>query len=90
MSKTIYLDPGHGRFDFGSVNNKRYEKNDNLKIAKIVENIDSTRSHCTYDLRRRCKLQSWLRSHSRKGFHSLSSASCRAAVASSSVSKHPK
>ena len=37
MAKTIYLDPGHGGLHPGAVNNKRYEKNDNLKLAKAVE-----------------------------------------------------
>ena len=37
MSKTIYLDPGHGGLDAGAVNGKRYEKNDNLKLAKAVK-----------------------------------------------------
>ena len=37
MTKTIYLDPGHGGLDAGAVNGRRYEKNDNLKLAKAVK-----------------------------------------------------
>ena len=37
MSKTIYLDPGHGDRDSGAVNGKRWEKTDNLKLAKAVK-----------------------------------------------------
>ncbi|MDR3263234.1 MAG: N-acetylmuramoyl-L-alanine amidase [Clostridiales bacterium] len=34
--KTIVLDPGHGGYDYGAVNGTRYEKNDNLRIARLV------------------------------------------------------
>ena len=34
--KIIYIDPGHGGLDAGATNNKRYEKNDNLKMSFAV------------------------------------------------------
>lgn len=33
----ICIDAGHGGYDSGAVNNKRYEKDDNLKMALILE-----------------------------------------------------
>lgn len=33
----ICIDAGHGGYDGGAVNNKRYEKNDNLKMALVLE-----------------------------------------------------
>jgi len=37
MSKIIYLDAGHGGTDAGAVSGSRYEKNDNLNMAKAVK-----------------------------------------------------
>lgn len=37
MPKTIFLDAGHGGTDAGAVNGSRYEKNDNLSLAKAVK-----------------------------------------------------
>jgi len=34
--KTIVIDPGHGGYDYGAVNGSRYEKNDNLRLSRIV------------------------------------------------------
>ncbi|MDR1939982.1 MAG: N-acetylmuramoyl-L-alanine amidase [Clostridiales bacterium] len=34
--KTIVIDAGHGGYDYGAVNGARYEKNDNLTIARLV------------------------------------------------------
>ena len=37
--KTIVIDPGHGGYDYGAVSGSRYEKDDNLKIARAVADI---------------------------------------------------
>ena len=37
MTKIIYIDPGHGGADSGAVNARRYEKDDNLRLAKLVK-----------------------------------------------------
>ncbi|MDR2090912.1 MAG: N-acetylmuramoyl-L-alanine amidase [Clostridiales bacterium] len=34
--KTIVLDAGHGGYDYGAVNGTRYEKDDNLRLARLV------------------------------------------------------
>jgi N-acetylmuramoyl-L-alanine amidase len=34
--KTIVIDAGHGGYDYGAVNGSRYEKNDNLRLARLV------------------------------------------------------
>ncbi|MDR2046745.1 MAG: N-acetylmuramoyl-L-alanine amidase [Clostridiales bacterium] len=34
--KTIVLDAGHGGYDYGAVNGSQYEKDDNLKMARLV------------------------------------------------------
>ena len=34
--KTIVIDPGHGGYDYGAVNGTRYEKDDNLRISKLI------------------------------------------------------
>lgn len=33
----VCIDAGHGGYDSGAVNNTRYEKDDNLKVAKLVQ-----------------------------------------------------
>ena len=33
---TIVIDAGHGGYDAGAVNGSRFEKNDNLRLAKAV------------------------------------------------------
>lgn len=37
MSKIICIDPGHGGTDVGAVRGNRYEKSDNLRMAKAVK-----------------------------------------------------
>ena len=37
MSKIICIDPGHGGVDVGAVRGNRYEKSDNLRMAKAVK-----------------------------------------------------
>ncbi len=37
MSKIICIDPGHGGVDVGAVRGSRYEKSDNLRMAKAVK-----------------------------------------------------
>ena len=39
MSKTIFLDPGHGGRDPGAVNGERFESHDNLRLALRVQSI---------------------------------------------------
>ena len=39
MSKTIFLDPGHGGRDPGAVNGTRFESHDNLRLALRVQAI---------------------------------------------------
>jgi hypothetical protein len=34
--KTIVIDAGHGGYDYGAVNGSRYEKNDNLRLARLA------------------------------------------------------
>jgi N-acetylmuramoyl-L-alanine amidase len=34
--KTIVIDAGHGGYDYGAVNGSRYEKNDDLSLARLV------------------------------------------------------
>lgn len=45
MSKIIFLDPGHGGPDPGAVNGNRYEKNDNLRLAKAVREKLKAQGH---------------------------------------------
>lgn len=45
MSKTIYIDPGHGGNDPGATNGSRYEKNDNLRLAKAVREKLKAQGH---------------------------------------------
>lgn len=37
MSKIICIDPGHGGIDVGAIRGNRYEKSDNLRMAKAVK-----------------------------------------------------
>lgn len=39
MSKIICIDPGHGGTDVGAVRGNRYEKSDNLRMAKAVKSL---------------------------------------------------
>lgn len=39
MSKIICIDPGHGGVDVGAVRGGRYEKSDNLRMAKAVKSL---------------------------------------------------
>ena len=34
---TVCIDAGHGGYDVGATNGERYEKDDNLRLAKAVE-----------------------------------------------------
>lgn len=61
----VCIDPGHGGTDVGAVNENRYEKNDNLKIAQLVEKylqnqgittIMTRNSDIEVSLRERCKI----------------------------------
>lgn len=61
---TVCIDAGHGGYDVGATNGERYEKDDNLRLAKAVEaelkargiNTIMTRSDDTYvSLEDRCK-----------------------------------
>ena len=45
MSKTIYIDAGHGGTDAGAVNGSRYESVDNLKIALAVKSLLVAQGH---------------------------------------------
>ena len=45
MQKIIYIDPGHGGTDSGAVNNRRYEKNDNLRLAKVLRDKLRAQGH---------------------------------------------
>lgn len=45
MSKIIILDPGHGGPDPGSLNGTRYEKTDNLRMAKAVRDLLEKQGH---------------------------------------------
>lgn len=45
MSKVIALDPGHGGNDSGALNGSRYEKNDNLRMAKAVKALLQKQGH---------------------------------------------
>ena len=53
---TVCIDAGHGGYDVGATNGERYEKDDNLRLAKAVEaelkargiNTIMTRSDDTY------------------------------------------
>jgi N-acetylmuramoyl-L-alanine amidase len=45
MSKVIVLDPGHGGNDSGALNGSRYEKNDNLRMAKAVKALLQKQGH---------------------------------------------
>lgn len=45
MSKTIVLDPGHGGGDSGALNGTRYEKNDNLRMAKAIRDLLVKQGH---------------------------------------------
>ena len=45
MTKIIYIDPGHGGLEPGAVNGHRYEKNDNLKLAKAVKDKLKAQGH---------------------------------------------
>lgn len=62
---TICIDAGHGGDDVGAILEKRYEKEDNLKVAKLVEKylkkqnikVIMTRSKDkTVSLEKRCKI----------------------------------
>ena len=61
----VCIDAGHGGTDVGAINENRYEKDDNLKIAKLVEkyleeqgiNTVMTRNNDTnVSLKQRCKI----------------------------------
>lgn len=61
----VCIDAGHGGTDAGAINNNRYEKDDTLKIAKLIEKYLNnegiktvmTRTNDTYvSLRERCKI----------------------------------
>ena len=61
---TVCIDAGHGGYDVGATNGERYEKDDNLRLAKAVEaelkargiSTIMTRSDDTYvSLEDRCK-----------------------------------
>lgn len=61
----VCIDAGHGGTDSGAINNNRYEKDDTLKIAKLIEEYLNnegiktvmTRTNDTYvSLRERCKI----------------------------------
>ena len=61
---TVCIDAGHGGYDVGATNGERYEKDDNLRLAKAVEaelkargiNTIMTRSDDSYvSLEDRCK-----------------------------------
>ena len=39
MSKIVCIDPGHGGTDVGAVRGNRYEKSDNLRMAKAVKSL---------------------------------------------------
>lgn len=61
----VCIDAGHGGTDVGAINNNRYEKDDTLKIAKLIEEYLNnegiktvmTRTNDTYvSLRERCKI----------------------------------
>ena len=61
----VCIDAGHGGTDAGAINNNRYEKDDTLKIAKLIEKYLKeqgiktvmTRTNDTYvSLRERCKI----------------------------------
>ncbi len=61
----VCIDAGHGGTDAGAINNNRYEKDDTLKIAKLIEEYLNnegiktvmTRTNDTYvSLRERCKI----------------------------------
>jgi N-acetylmuramoyl-L-alanine amidase len=45
MSKLIYLDPGHGENDPGALLGKRYEKNDNFRLAQSVRKKLQAQGH---------------------------------------------
>ena len=61
----VCIDAGHGGTDAGAINNNRYEKDDTLKIAKLIEKYLNnegiktvmTRTNDIYvSLRERCKI----------------------------------
>lgn len=61
----VCIDAGHGGTDAGAVNEKRYEKDDNLEVAKLVKKFLEeqgiktimTRDNDTYvSLRQRCRI----------------------------------
>ena len=61
----VCIDAGHGGYDVGAVNGNRYEKNDNLALAKLVQKILEeqgiktimTRDNDTkVSLRQRCRI----------------------------------
>lgn len=61
----VCIDAGHGGTDVGAINNNRYEKDDTLKIAKLIEKYLNnegiktvmTRTNDIYvSLRERCKI----------------------------------
>ena len=61
----VCIDAGHGGTDSGAINNNRYEKDDTLKIAKLIEKYLNnegiktvmTRTNDIYvSLRERCKI----------------------------------
>lgn len=45
MTKVIVLDAGHGGSDSGAVNGSRYEKDDNLRMAKAVRHLLEKQGH---------------------------------------------
>jgi len=64
----VCIDAGHGGSDVGAVNDNRYEKDDNLKIAKLVEKrlneqgiktIMTRENDTSVSLRQRCKIANW-------------------------------
>ena len=61
----ICIDAGHGGIDVGAVNGHRYEKDDNLKVAKLVKKyleeqdiktIITRNNDANVSLRQRCKI----------------------------------
>ena len=61
----VCIDAGHGGIDVGAVNGSRYEKNDNLKVAKLLEKylheqgiktVMTRDNDTSVSLRQRCKI----------------------------------
>ena len=61
----VCIDPGHGGIDVGAVNGPRYEKDDNLRVAKLVKKyleeqgiktIMTRDNDNSVSLRQRCKI----------------------------------